>query len=448
MKTNTQANRPGAPNFHDIKGPAPSPVRELQRSIATCFLWEDGFYEDGTTVAQRIHDLVQKIPDTNLLSKMAIACRNTWRLRHAPLWLAIAMAESKTHRKALGNLLPEIIQRPDEMPEFLSLYWKAGRRPLAAQIKKGLARSFGKFNEYSLAKYDRRDAPIKLRDVLFLCHAKPKDDAQAALWKRLINNELAVPDTWETAISAAGSDPAAKSAAWKRLLTENKLGAMALLRNLRNLNAAGVPGEDVAAALKRADVSKVLPFRFLAAARNSQWPMLEPDLEAAMLASAQTLPKLAGTTALLIDVSPSMDWSKVSAKSDMTRRDAAEALAMITRETCERVRIFAFSSHIAEVPARRGFALGEAIRHAVTSNGTLLGSAVNYVNQIPGIDRLIVITDEESQDPVPGPAAKEGIMINVSTTRHMVGWGPWTRIAGFSENIFQFLAADPASLQP
>lgn len=448
MKTNTQANRPGAPNFHGVKGPALNPVQELQRSIAACFLWEDGFYEDGTAVAQRVHDLVQKIPDTDLLSRLAIACRTQWNLRHAPLWLAVAMAESPKHRIALSGLLPEIIRRPDELPEFLSLYWKNGKRPLAAQIKKGLARAFGRFNEYSLAKYNRADAPIKLRDVLFLCHAKPVDDAQAALWKRLIDGELATPDTWETAISAAGPDPAAKSAAWTRLLAENKLGALALLRNLRNLNAAGVKGELVADALKRADVSKVLPFRFLAAARNSNWPMLEPDLEAAMLASAQALPKLAGTTVLLIDVSPSMDWSKVSEKSDMTRRDAAEALAMIARETCERVRIFAFSSRIAEVPARRGFALSEAIRSAVEHNGTLLGGAVNYVNRLPDIDRLVVITDEESQDPVPGPAAKEGIMINVATTRHMVGWGPWTRIAGFSENVFRFLATDPAALQP
>ena len=73
---------------------------------------------------------------------------------------------------------------------------------------------------------------------------------------------------------------------------------------------------------------------------------------------------------------------------------------------------------------------------------------MNYVNRLPDIDRLVVITDEESQDPVPGPAAKEGIMINVATTRHMVGWGPWTRIAGFSENVFRFLATDPAALQP
>ena len=120
MKTNTQANRPGAPNFHGVKGPALNPVQELQRSIAACFLWEDGFYENGTTVAQRIHDLVQKISNTDLLSRMAIACRNTWNLRHAPLWLAVAMAESPDHRIALGELLPEIIRRPDELPESLS----------------------------------------------------------------------------------------------------------------------------------------------------------------------------------------------------------------------------------------------------------------------------------------------------------------------------------------
>ncbi len=39
-------------------------------------------------------------------------------------------------------------------------------------------------------------------NVLFLCHAKPKDAEQAAVWKRLVENTLGPPDTWELALSA------------------------------------------------------------------------------------------------------------------------------------------------------------------------------------------------------------------------------------------------------
>ena len=74
---------------------------------------------------------------------------------------------------------------------------------------------------------------MKLRDVLFLCHAKPKDEAQDATWKQLIGGTLPTPDTWEVALSS-GAD---KKATWERLIAEKKLGALALLRNLRKIKA-------------------------------------------------------------------------------------------------------------------------------------------------------------------------------------------------------------------
>ena len=86
-------------------------------------------------------------------------------------------------------------------------------------MKKGLAAAFTKFDEYALAKYNR-PTPVKLRDVLFLSHAKPVDEAQATLWKRLIAGELVAPDTWEVALSS-GAD---KRETWERLLMERKLG--------------------------------------------------------------------------------------------------------------------------------------------------------------------------------------------------------------------------------
>ena len=100
----------------------------------------------------------------------------------------------------------------------------------------GLARAFTKFDAYQLAKYDSDRGRIKLRDVLFLCHAKPKDAEQAAVWKKLVENTLEFPDTWEVALSA-GKD---KRENFERLLRESKLGGMAVLRNLRLMLAAGV----------------------------------------------------------------------------------------------------------------------------------------------------------------------------------------------------------------
>ncbi len=97
------------------------------------------------------------------------------------------------------------------------------------------------------------------------------------LWKRLIAGELATPDTWEVALSAGEGT---KRANWERLLAERKLGALALLRNLRNMKDAGVDEQLVLAALDAMKTERVLPFRFLAAARYA--PQWEEALERAM----------------------------------------------------------------------------------------------------------------------------------------------------------------------
>jgi 60 kDa SS-A/Ro ribonucleoprotein len=166
---------------------------ELRRSVLACLLWEEQFYEDGVEIAGRIRELVPKVAPEHVAA-LAVEARDNMKLRHAPLYLVREMARHATHREHVSKTLAHVIQRPDELGEFVAIYWREGRAPLSAQVKKGLAVAFRKFDEYQLAKYDR-PGPIRLRDVLFLCHAKPRDAAQAALWKRLIAGELATPDT-------------------------------------------------------------------------------------------------------------------------------------------------------------------------------------------------------------------------------------------------------------
>jgi hypothetical protein len=236
-----------------------SPELQLRRSVLACLLWESQFYEDGIEIAGRIAELVPKVA-AEKVAALAIEGRERMKLRHAPLLLVREMASHKTHRALVSETLGQIIQRADELAEFVAIYWKDGRVPLSGQVKKGLAAAFPKFDEYQLAKYDR-GGPIKLRDVLFLCHAKPRDQVQADVWKKLVSGSLTTPDTWEVALSS-GAD---KREAWERLLREQKLGALALLRNLRNMREAGVDGSLVLSALGSMSTARVLPFRFLAA---------------------------------------------------------------------------------------------------------------------------------------------------------------------------------------
>jgi hypothetical protein len=342
------------------------------------------------------------------------------------------MARHKTHRAPVSETLANVIQRADELAEFVAIYWKDGRVPLSGQVKKGLAAAFPKFDEYQLAKYDR-GGPIKLRDVLFLSHAKPRDEAQAAVWKRLIWGRLTTPDTWEVALSS-GID---KREAWERLLRERKLGALALLRNLRNMREAGVDQSLVLAALGSMSTHRVLPFRFLASARYA--PQWEEALEQAMLKSLATTEKLPGKTVVLVDISGSMT-APLSRRSEMQRTDAAYGLAVLLREIGERVRVFSFSDNLVEVPPRRGFALRDAIDTSQRHNGTYLGKAIEELNRKEKYERLIVITDEQAHDTVAAPIGK-GYVINVASYKNGVGYGKWTHIDGWSESVIEYVRA-------
>ncbi len=409
----------------------------LRRSVLSCMLWEGEFYEDGVQIAGRIRELVPQV-DAEKVAALAVEARVQMKLRHAPLLLVREMARLATHRSLVAETLTRVIQRADELSEFVAIYWAAGRQPLSAQVKKGLAAAFCKFDEYALAKYDRAGA-VRLRDVLFLSHARPIDEAQAALWKRLAENELATPDTWEVALSATGRDGQHKREAWERLLTERKLGALALLRNLRNMQQANVSEELVLAALGSMKTDRVLPFRFLAAARNA--PQWEQALEVAMFRALEgRSAKLPGHTVLLVDVSGSME-ALISHHSAMQRVDAAYGLAILLREIGEKVTVYTFSNEAKLVAARRGMALRDALEHSQPHGGTYLGKAIGQVEADcrNGYDRMVVITDEQSHDQVPAPRGR-GYVINVASNRNGVGYGAWTHVDGWSEALVDFVA--------
>lgn len=430
------------------------PIQQLRRTVMACLLWENGFYESGVSVAERIRALVA-LCEVEAVAALAIEAREDMKLRHAPLLVVRELARRKNAGSIIGRTLTRVIQRADEIAEFLAIYWQDGnQQPIARQVKLGLAGAFRKFDAYQFAKYDR-GTTVKLRDALFLSHAKPKDSdrhyarAQRAeerrlnatpklsrdesLYRQIAESTLPVPDTWEVALSS-GAD---KRETFERLLVENKLGYLALLRNLRNMAESGVPHEAIRSRLMSgAAQSRALPFRFVAAARaTKQW---EPMIDAAMIEALRGLPPMAGSTNLLVDVSYSME-SKLSEKSDLTRLDAAAALAVLVRGICADVRIFTFSDVIAEVPPRAGMALIDAITQSQPHRNTFLGAAIKALQAgVPGVERTIVITDEQSRDQISAPAGR-GYIINVASNQNGVGYDAWTKIDGFSESVVRYI---------
>lgn len=404
-----------------------NPEQALRRSVLSCLLWEKEFYEDGKSIADRISELAA-LNSKETVSALAIEARNVHGLRHAPLMLLLDII--RRGGPGVAETVNQTLRRADEMGELVALFWRDGRKMLPRQMKAGLASALNRLSEYQLAKYDR-DGAVKLRDVLFMAHAKPKDEERAAIFKRITDRSLDTPDTWEVHLSG-GAD---KKQTFERLIREGKLGYLALLRNLRNMVESGCDMELVKnAIIARKGAELVFPFRYVAAARAVQ--QLEPVIDQALCEAIASGPRLSGKTVVLVDVSGSMD-APLSSKSDLKRIDAAAALASVINGD---LRVFSFSHEVVEVPPRRGMAGVDAVIRSQPHSGTYLGAALQAINQNVQHDRVIVITDEQSHDRVPDPIAKRAYMINVASAKNGVGYGKWCHIDGFSEAVIRYIA--------
>lgn len=450
MRTNRKTTTPAPRTAPGAIASRITPELQLRRSVLANMLWEGLFYEDGVAVTDRIKELVPQVP-AEKVAALAVEARNKQKLRDVPLFLTREMFRHKEYTQAAAGALTEVIQRPDQMCEFVSLYWKDKKQPLANQAKKALARAFQKFNGYQLGKYNQ-DRDIKLRDVLFLCHPKPKDKDQEALWKKLVDGTLETPDTWEVELSAGKGEN--KKESWTRMLQENKLGVLALLRNLRNMTQAGVDDNLIRKALKECNPERALPFRFITAARYA--PKFEPELEALMFKCLAGREKLKGKTVLVIDVSGSMG-GVVSSKSEISRMDAAIALAMLVRELSEEVVIYATAGNDCSrrhstkmVRARRGFALRDEITKMVSElggGGIFLKQCMDYIYPLEkSAQRVIVCSDSQdcSVEDYDRPSkalafGDNNYLMDISCEKNGIGYNKFMVINGFSEALVDYV---------
>lgn len=477
-----------------------TPEQELRRAVLACLLWEDNAYESGVSIVNRIMGLVPQNAPT-VVADLAIEARERMHLRHVPLLLVREMTKYPEHKRLVGDTLARVIQRADEPAEFLALYWQAEGRerprelrangrftrnaPLAKQVKRGLATAFRKFNAYALAKNDK-DGPVKLADALSLCHAEPRYDSETTFvdsdairprprgqetgkrrhmagqgleWQQLLCGTLPTPNTWEVRLSA-GED---KRQVWESLIAEEMLGEVALMRNLRNMEQAGVPQETVDRAIDAAPGDKLLPFQVYAAYRHAT--RHKDALEGLLLRTARLLPRLSGRTALAIDVSGSMDTA-LSDKSELTRLTAAAALAAVFAECCETPRVYATADSTGLVteaherayrwrnesfesnPNARGFELARRVEGArgwAGCGGIYTVKCLNYIRQQEGadLDRVIVLTDGQdcgSDRRIPDIAARQ-YTINVASHQHQVAYGErWLQIDGWSDFVVRYVA--------
>ena len=349
-------------NYEGAKAYGMTPQLELYAAVVTSGL-SDTFYEKTGTRIQRLRELIAK-NDPLFVAQLAVYARTQMHLRSVPLVLLVELAKIHSGDDLIRKTVGKVVLRADEITELLAYYQFSNNRSgtkklnrLSKQLQKGLSDAFNRFDEYQFAKYNR-DTEIRMRDALFLVHPKAVSDNQQDLFNRIVTNELQVPYTWETKLSALGqqsfqSDLAKKeaiTATWEALIDSGKLGYMALMRNLRNILEANVSYQHlskVCETLANPDQvrrSKQLPFRFLAAYREISvlkagcTSMILDALEDAVVHSAAQLKGFGYETRTVVacDVSGSMQ-KPVSRNSKILMYDIGLMLAMMLQSRCKNV---------------------------------------------------------------------------------------------------------------
>lgn len=429
-----------------------SNVALLRRAVLANLLWEDVAYMDGVKVAEEIKRLIPLCPAVDVYN-IALEARTMQKLRHTPLFIAVEMCKYPEHKMFVQDLLPQIITRADMLTDFLALYWNGKKKPICNQAKKGLAKAFHNFNEYKFAKYDR-DAAIKLRDVMFLCRPKPNNQYETELFKKVANRTLTPPETWEVMLSRGDN----KKEAWTKLITEGKIGGLAMLRNIANMQKASVDKKVIKEGLKSLKSSMLLPLDFWKAARMNS--AFDRDIEDAMIEAYKNLPKLPGKTLFIVDVSGSMG-SLTSGNSAFNRMDQACAMAILAANQCEDFELVATAgndgsriqaSEWIQYP-KKGFDLATQImntRSHIGGGGIFTRQCLEWCKEKfkgQNFDRIIIFSDSQDCDypdkRIPKPFGKHNYIVDVSAHTRGVNYkGVWdAEISGWSEHFLTYIAA-------
>ena len=274
--------------------------------------------------------------DPAFVAKLACYARNVANMSSVSHVLACIIAhEAHEYTRAV---IRNIIVRPDDITEIMACYKQMYGKPFPNALKREIAKQIQRFDEYALAKYNSRGMSMKLRDVLRITHPTPKDEKTEALFRKVLDDTLETPYTWETELSEKGNT----KEVWDELIASGKVGYMALLRNLRNIVRCGA---DIAPVLKvlsdpeRVKKSRQLPFRFFSAYRmleqeNLMTPEIHRALENALTVSVENLDTVPGRTLIAVDVSGSMG-SCISRKSTVMCSEIAGLLGAMSSRICE-----------------------------------------------------------------------------------------------------------------
>jgi len=412
------------------------------------FVSEDTFYESARTRDTRFARLVEQVAveDIAWFAPFVRWLRAEANMRSASL---VAAAEGVHARLAAGvhggnrQLVDTALLRADEPGEFIA-YWRSRHgRALPQPVKNGLGDAVRRlYTERSLAKYDTSGQGYRFADVIDTVRPNPVSEDQSALFEHALARRhgrdemfrlgrlpllsrraelFAVPAakrravlgdparlraagmTWE-ALSAWLEGPMDRQA-WEAVIPS--MGIMALARNLRNFDEAGVSdkvAKRVAATFTNRDEvarSRMFPFRWLAAYQQAPSLRWGQALDAALQASLANLPALRGRTLLLVDTSASMSSGGFSKHSTMSPVKAAAVFGVALAAKGERVDLHGFADGVFRHQVRAGASVireVDAFCHRVgeVGHGTNIAQSIRATYR--DHDRVVVVSDMQTMD--------------------------------------------------
>ena len=430
---------------------------ELVTQVLTSFFNENKFYGDNSAEMQETIKSVIAT-DPKFVANLAVFARREFNMRSVSHILIAYLSHEVNGKPYARKAINAVCVRGDDATEIMACYLELFGKPVPNALKKGIADAMQRFDEYALAKYKGNGKSVKMRDLLCLCRPTPNSEAQSDMWKRLLNDELEIPYTWETELSKNGNN--AKT--WENLIDSGKVGYMALLRNLRNiLNTNPKNVNKVLDTIQNPEMvkrSKQLPFRYLSAYKeleNIGGSRVFDALENAVEASVENIPKLDGTTVIAVDTSGSMS-SAISAKSTVKCYEIAMMLGLIANKICENSIFYTFDTAIKKHPvSRRNGVLYTTIHSASCGGGTRMHLPfVTMIQEKINADRVIVISDNECN----GGYWSKPVQSLADEYRKLTGNDIWVHaidlqgygtqqfhgkktnvIAGWSEKVFSFI---------
>jgi len=384
-----------------------SPKLELVSLLLTSFV-SDTTYESGDARIGRMVNLIDSIPDKKFVAKAGLFAREKWGMRSISHVLATLLANRVKGAHWSRKFFDRVVVRPDDMTEIFSLYNGTYGKPYPNALKRGFADAFGKFNAYQLAKYRGEGRQFSLMDIANLVHPTPTQKNMRAM-KALINGTLKNTGTWESKLSTAGKSDnvkEAKAEAWRDLLKQGKLGYFAGVRNIRNIVQTKDPELvrmlcDLLIDPARIKNSKVLPFRLYVAYKELVTDVDVPievfrSIDKALALTTMNMPDLAGSIAVLVDISGSMDHR--IGQSKVNAREIAYLMASMVGIGYPDVDMYVFSSHAEKVGPILSTSVITQVMSGFTSNvpiaGTNFRDAIDTLNK--PYEHIMIFSDMQA----------------------------------------------------